>query len=59
MDGDLDIGVVSAFNKWDDPEAQSMIWFENDGEMGFKPRSLVSDLDLCLAQHKKCFVIKT
>ena len=42
-DGDLDIGVVSAFNKWDDPEAQSMIWFENDGEMGFKPRDLASD----------------
>ena len=41
-DGDLDIGVVSAFNKWDDPGAQSMIWFENDGEMGFKPRDLAS-----------------
>ncbi len=42
-DGDLDIGVVSAFNKWDDPEAQSMIWFENDGEMGFSPHDLASD----------------
>ncbi|HIJ40176.1 MAG TPA: VCBS repeat-containing protein, partial [Deltaproteobacteria bacterium] len=42
-DGDLDIGVVSAFNKWDDPEAQSMIWFENDGKMGFKPHDLASD----------------
>ena len=42
-DGDLDIGVVSAFNKWDDPKAQSMIWFENDGKMGFKPHDLASD----------------
>ena len=42
-DGDLDIGVVSAFSKWDDPKAQSMIWFENDGKMGFKPHDLASD----------------
>jgi hypothetical protein len=42
-DGDLDIGVVSAFNKWDDPKAQSMIWFENDGKMSFKPHDLASD----------------
>jgi hypothetical protein len=41
-DGDLDIGVVSAFNKWDDPKAQSMIWFENDGKMGFIPHDLAS-----------------
>lgn len=42
-DGDLDIVVVSAFNKWDDPRAQSMIWFENDGKMGFTPHDLTSD----------------
>ena len=42
-DGDLDIVVVSSFNKWDDPRAQSMIWFENDGKMGFTPHDLTSD----------------
>ncbi len=42
-DGDLDVAVVSGFNKWDDPKAQSMIWFENDGKMGFTPRDLASD----------------
>jgi len=41
-DGDLDVAVVSAFNKWNDPAAQSMIWFENDGRMGFTPRDLSS-----------------
>ncbi|MCB0730597.1 MAG: VCBS repeat-containing protein [Ignavibacteriae bacterium] len=34
-DGDLDIFVVSAFNLWDDPSAQSFIWLENDGKMNF------------------------
>ena len=42
-DGDLDIGVVSSFNKWDDPKAQSMIWFENNGKMDFTPHNLTSD----------------
>jgi len=42
-DGDLDIGVVSSFNKWDDPKTQSMIWFENNGKMGFTPHDLASD----------------
>ncbi|MCG6881536.1 MAG: VCBS repeat-containing protein [Deltaproteobacteria bacterium] len=41
-DGDLDVAVVSGFNQWDDPAAQSMIWFENDGKMGFKPHDLAS-----------------
>ncbi|MBW1772610.1 MAG: VCBS repeat-containing protein [Deltaproteobacteria bacterium] len=42
-DGDLDISVVSSFNKWDDPKAQSMIWFENSGKMAFTPHDLASD----------------
>jgi len=42
-DGDLDIGVVSSFNKWDDPEAQSMVWFENDGRMQFTKHDLASN----------------
>lgn len=42
-DGDLDIGVVSSFNKWDDPKAQSMIWFQNDGQMHFTKHDLASN----------------
>jgi hypothetical protein len=43
MDGDLDIVVVSAFSNWLDPQAQSMIWCENDGKMGFTPHNLTSN----------------
>jgi hypothetical protein len=42
-DGDLDIVVVSAFNNWLDPQAQSMIWLENDGKMGFTQHNLTSN----------------
>jgi hypothetical protein len=35
-DGDLDLFVVAAFNRWDNPQAQSMIWLENDGRMRFR-----------------------
>ncbi len=41
-DGDLDIVVVSAYNDWDDAEAQSLVWFENDGHMRFTLRDLAS-----------------
>lgn len=41
-DNDLDIFVVSAFNTWDDPKAQSMVWFENDGKMKFIRHDLLS-----------------
>jgi hypothetical protein len=34
-DGDLDIAVVSAYNNWADPAAQSLVWLENDGTAGF------------------------
>lgn len=34
-DDDLDVFVVSGFHKWDDPESQAIMWFENDGQMGF------------------------
>jgi hypothetical protein len=34
-DGDLDIVVISAYNAWDDPAAQSLMWLENDGRMRF------------------------
>lgn len=42
-DGDLDIVVVSAFNNWLNPQAQSMIWCENDGKMEFTPHNLASN----------------
>ncbi len=34
-DGDLDVVAVSCYNFWDQPESQSIIWFENDGKMNF------------------------
>src|SRR5262249_31178072 len=34
-DGDLDIVVTSMSNHWERPEAQSIIWLENDGRMNF------------------------
>ena len=39
-DGDLDLVVVSAYNDWARPAAQSLVWFENDGRMGFTMRDL-------------------
>ncbi len=41
-DGDLDVAVVSSFNKWDDPAAQSLVWFENTGGMEFAMRDLAA-----------------
>jgi hypothetical protein len=41
-DGDLDVVAVSAFNNWSDPNAQSMMWFENDGHQQFTAHDLVS-----------------
>jgi hypothetical protein len=35
QDNDMDIFVVSGFNLWDKPEAQSFIWLENDGSNHF------------------------
>jgi hypothetical protein len=39
-DGDLDVVVVSAYNAWDDPAAQSVVWLENDGHMRFAMRGI-------------------
>lgn len=39
-DGDLDIVVVSAYNDWARPDAQSLVWFENDGKMAFTMRDI-------------------
>ncbi|MHA4845022.1 FG-GAP repeat domain-containing protein [Flavitalea antarctica] len=42
-DGDIDLVAVSAFNIWKKPEAQSMIWLENDGMMNFTKRDIASN----------------
>ncbi len=34
-DGDLDLYAVSAFNSWEHPASQSLIWLENTGGMQF------------------------
>jgi FG-GAP-like repeat len=41
-DGDLDIIVVSAYNDWSRPDAQSLIWLQNDGKMHFTVRDIAS-----------------
>lgn len=41
-DGDLDVVAVSGFNDWDKPDANSMVWFENGGDMEFVYHNLVS-----------------
>ena len=41
-DGDLDVAVVSSFNQWSDPAAQSMVWLENDGTMAFTRRDIAA-----------------
>lgn len=41
-DGDLDIAVVSAYNHWADPAAQSLLWLDNDGQQRFTLRDLAS-----------------
>lgn len=41
-DGDLDLFAVSAFNLWENPEAQSFIWLENIGDMQFIKRNITN-----------------
>jgi FG-GAP-like repeat len=42
QDGDLDIAVVSAYNDWNNPRAQSAVVLENDGRMQFSLRDVAS-----------------
>jgi hypothetical protein len=42
-DGDLDLFAVSAFNLWENPEAQSFIWLENVGDMEYIRRDITND----------------
>jgi hypothetical protein len=39
-DGDLDVALVTANSDWDDPQAPSALWLENDGRMMFSPRPI-------------------
>lgn len=39
-DGEMDVVAVSAFNDWTKSDAQSMVWFRNDGRMRFTPHVL-------------------
>ena len=48
-DGDIDVVASSWHNYWEDPQRQSLIWFENNGKQEFirhnitnSPRSIVS-----------------
>jgi len=39
-DGDLDILLVTANNDWDNPQAPSLLWLENDGQQHFTMRGI-------------------
>jgi len=41
-DGDIDVAVVSAYNNWDNPSAQSLVWLENNGQEEFTLHGLAS-----------------
>ena len=41
-DGDLDVMAGSWLNFWDDPRRQSLVWFENDGNGGFRRLGVLS-----------------
>ena len=41
-DGDLDIVVASANNDWDNPNAPSLVWLENNGRMQFIKHTIAS-----------------
>jgi hypothetical protein len=41
-DGDVDVVVVSAYNRWSDPTAQSLVWLENNGQQQFTMHDIAS-----------------
>ena len=41
-DGDLDLFAVSAFNAWEKPQSQSIIWLENNGGMQFRRHDIAN-----------------
>lgn len=42
QDQDVDLFVVSGFNIWSNPEAESFIWMENTGNMKFRKHPIAS-----------------
>ncbi len=41
-DGDLDVVLVTSNNDWDNPQAPSLLWLENDGRMQFTMHPLAT-----------------
>jgi hypothetical protein len=41
-DGDLDVVLVTSNNDWDNPQAPSLVWLENDGRMQFTMHPLAT-----------------
>ncbi len=41
-DGDLDVVVSSMTAPWQNEDAQSLVWFENDGRQGFSARGIAN-----------------
>jgi hypothetical protein len=41
-DGDIDLIACSAFNLWDNPQSQSIIWLENIGHEKFKKHDIAN-----------------
>ncbi len=41
-DGDLDIVAISGANHWANPDSQSMIWLENQGNYQYQPRDIAN-----------------
>jgi len=39
-DGDQDVVALSSFNDWSNPRADSLVWFENDGDHRYRKRAL-------------------
>jgi FG-GAP-like repeat len=41
-DGDVDVVVVSAYNRWNEPGAESLVWLENNGRQQFTAHTLAT-----------------
>jgi hypothetical protein len=41
-DGDMDVALVSAYNRWEAPTARSLVWLENNGRQQFSMRPVAS-----------------
>ncbi len=42
-DGDMDVVCVSGFNDWQDPKADSLVWFQNDADGRFTKVTLAHE----------------